>query len=367
MHRLFAAPISLYSGKARAYLRYKGIEYEEVLATREVIEQIVHPRTGLRMIPVLITDDDVAVQDTSAIIDHLEARYPEASVYPTTPRQRVVSLLLELYGDEWLLMPAMHYRWHYKRANMGLVLREFGQLVAPRLPRALWPLAGLPMALYFGAGHKPVLGLGRRNRAAVEASYEAFLAAFDAHLREHDFLLGSRPSIGDFGFMGPLYAHLYRDPHPGRLMRRVAPRVARWVERMNDPEVRGGEFLADDEIPETLLPILRMVFGAHFPVLADTVKHVDRWVRAHPERDPISRFVGRHRFTIGGVENTRAVQSFTQWMLQRPLDAYTDLDAAARASVDELLRRVGGHEAMQIEIVTRVERGADNRLHAQRG
>ncbi len=40
----------------------------------------------------------------------------------------LASKLLELYGDEWLLRAAMHYRWHYKR-NWPLVFSEFGQLV----------------------------------------------------------------------------------------------------------------------------------------------------------------------------------------------------------------------------------------------
>ena len=39
------------------------------------------------------------------------------------------------------------------------------------------------------------------------------------------FLLGHRPSIGDFGLLAPIYAHLYRDPVPGFILR------TRWVYR----------------------------------------------------------------------------------------------------------------------------------------
>jgi hypothetical protein len=35
--------------------------------------------------------------------------------------------------------------------------------------------------------------------------------------------------------MGPLYAHLARDPYPSVLMKQQAQRVWRWVERMNAP------------------------------------------------------------------------------------------------------------------------------------
>ncbi|PRP90007.1 hypothetical protein ENSA5_68890 [Enhygromyxa salina] len=366
-YRLIAAEVSLYSGKARAYLRYKQLPFEELFASRKVLQTIVRPKTGLTMIPVLLTPAGDAVQDTTAIIDYLEARHPERSVYPDTPVLRLASLLLELYGDEWLVMPAMHYRWHYKRANMGLILSEFGEIVAPRLPKLLRPLAGLPIATYFGGNYGRALGINADNRDAIERSYEAFLVDFDAHLGEHPFLLGARPSVGDFGFMGPLYAHLYRDPAPGELMRRLAPRVAGWVERMNAPAPGGAPgggavgFVGSDEPPRSLDPIFRRLFTEHWPVVADTIAAVDRWVRAHPDKPRISRFVGEHRFTIEGATTTRWIQSFTQWMAQRPLDAYEALAPEDRVRANRWLARVGGSGKLAVRPPTRVER-VDNRL-----
>lgn len=365
-YRLVAAEISLYSGKARAYLRYKGVAFEELFASRKVITEIVRPKTGLAMIPVLLTPAGEAIQDTTAIIDWIEARHPQRAVYPETPVLRLASLLLELYGDEWLLMPAMHYRWHYKRKNMKLVLTEFGQIVAPRLPAFLHPVAGLPIAAFFGGNYGRALGINRTNRDAIERSYEAFLHDFDEHLAEHPFLLGSRPSVGDFGFMGPLYAHLYRDPAPGELMRRVAPRVADWVTRMNDP-VSGpkehGEFAPDDEVPASLDPIFRRLFTELWPVVTATVAAVGTWVAQHPERKNVARFVGDHRFTIGGATTSRWIQSFTQWMAQRPLDAYQAMSETDRARANLWLQRVGGEGALDLAPPTRVQR-VHNRLVA---
>jgi glutathione S-transferase len=364
-YQLIAAEVSLYSGKARAYLRHKRVPFEELFASRQVIAKIVRPKTGLTMIPVLLTPAGAAIQDTTAIIDYIEAQHPQRSVYPSTPLLRLASLLLELYGDEWLVMPAMHYRWHYKRENMRLILSAFGQIVAPGLPAILHPLAGLPLAAYFGGNYGRALGINHHNRDAIERSYEAFLRDFDAHLGEHPFLLGARPSVGDFGFMGPLYAHLYRDPAPGKLMRRIAPRVAEWVERMNtlhfiDDEVLGS-FGVNDEPPHRLDPIFRRLFAEHWPVVADTIVGVDRWVRAHPDKSRISRFVGEHEFTIEGATTTRWIQSFTQWMAQRPLDAYHALAPDDRARADRWLARVGGARALGSQPPTRVER-VHNRL-----
>ncbi len=58
--------------------------------------------------------------------------------------------------------------------------------------------------------------------------------------------------------MGPLYAHLGRDPYPSsQLLLRVAPNVCQWIQRMNSPESKNtGSFLFGDQVPETLIPIL---------------------------------------------------------------------------------------------------------------
>ena len=131
-YTLYGTQFSLYSGKARAYLRYKNIPYDEVLSTIGIYKKVIIPKTGVRFIPVVKTPDNEYLQDTTHIIDELEKSHTNKSVYPTKPKQRLVSLLLELFGDEWLLIPAMHYRWNYD--NSRFIYREFGKVVSPKLP-----------------------------------------------------------------------------------------------------------------------------------------------------------------------------------------------------------------------------------------
>ena len=94
MYQLIGAPVSLYTGKVRSYLDFKGIAYREQLATPQVFREVIIPRTGVRYIPVLITPQDQAIQDSTEIIDHLEQQFPQLSIYPGSPRQRLVALLL---------------------------------------------------------------------------------------------------------------------------------------------------------------------------------------------------------------------------------------------------------------------------------
>ncbi len=191
------------------------------------------------------------------------------------------------------------------------------------------------------------MGRSRRNIGEIEKSYEAFLDDFNRHLEDHEYLLGSRPGIGDFGLVGPLYAHLYRDPYPGALMRRRAPNVANWVERMQHPVRFDGSFLADDQVPETLYPLLRRMFDEQLPVLVDTLRRVGRWAEQHPDAKGIPRFIGKHEFTLGEVTATRYVMPFAQWMFQRPLAHYQSLSAADKARIDPILDELGGLGGLQ--------------------
>ncbi len=337
---LYAAPISLYSGKARCYLRYKHYAFKEVLPSAHIIRTIIKPRTGVGMVPVLITPEDEAVQDTSVIIDHVEEELPDVRpVIPTTPLQRFVAQLIELYADEWLLMPAMHYRWAYLGEHLGMIMREFGALFKPDWPELLHPVAGLPLTIYFGLGHGKVLGINRHTRPEIERTYQNFLEHFDRHLAEHDFVLGGAPSLADFGLMAPLYAHLYRDPYPGRMMQRMAPRVHDWVERMNDPEhaTHEGAWLGDDQIPETLAPILQHALEEHLPIIIDSWRRLKQWSTQHPDASCFPRFIGDHTFTLGRASSTRAVQSYTAWFSQRTFDAFKALSEEEKAHLEALV------------------------------
>lgn len=356
LHTLYALPHSLYSGKTRSYLRYKRIPYEERVSTLRAFKRVIIPRTGVKFIPVVHTPDDQVLQDTTAIIDFLEPRFPERGVYPATPRQRLVSLLFELYGDEWLLLPAMHYRWSFwhEQDHIDDVLEHFGMLLSPHAPRMVRRFAGKQFCRPF-SGSLPILGITPRTIPALEAGYEQFLDHMNAHFAQHRYLLGDRASIGDFGLIGPLYAHLGRDFVPKALMQRRAPHVYAWVERMNERDPAVGDFLPDDEIPETLLPVLRGIFAEHFPVLIDTVRRLDAWIDEHPGRH-IPRVIGKHRYRMGGVEDERGLFPYSQWMLQRPLDFYRESRGADREALDALLRSVGGLEPIQFPIRRRVHR-----------
>ena len=360
-YTLYGTPFSMYTGKVKSYLSYKKIPFEEVFSSANVFKTTIKPNTGNHFIPVVKTPDDYYIQDSSEIIERLEVKHPQKPVYPLTPKQRLVSILLELYGDEWLLLPAMHYRWNFK-ANNSFIYQNFGRIVAPNMPAFIRGFLGKRVASRF-KGYVPKLGITGNTIPSIEKWFqEDFLQVFDHHLSNYQFLLGDAPSIADFAFYGPLGAHLSRDPYPKKLIKQLAPNVVDWVERMENPSDIYGDFLPDDEIPETLLPILVDLFDNQWPVLEDTSNRLSQWYSRETNgihlSEPIKvpRVLGKHKFTFGEVEESRSVMPFSQWMMQKPLEYYQSLKVEDQQLIDPLLKKINGLYAMRFQIKTPVLR-----------
>lgn len=345
---LYGGDHSLYTGKARAYMRFKGLNWEEVTATRAIYKTTLLPNVGAAIVPVLATAEGRFIQDTTDIIDFLEAAHPAVPVYPDTPVQKLVALMLELYGDEWLVIPAMHYRRSVLEQQREFIFSEFGKMSAPEASREEQLVIGEKTSTMF-RGSITMLGITEQTIPAIEQVYLELLDQLDVHFGQYDYLLGSRPSIGDFGLMGPLYAHLGRDPVPKALMQARAPNVYAWVERMNNPVPLSGDFLANDEIPRTLLPILQTMCRDQLPDVLDVIRHNAAWLERNPGGN-IPRYLGMHAFRTGPAVGERVIHSYAQWMFQRPWAHYHSLPVQKRGEADELLQVIGGYEAMNTDI-----------------
>jgi glutathione S-transferase len=356
-HILYAWPLSYYSGKARAYLRYKDIAHVEKpirLWTFKAIKR----KTGATVMPVVVTPQHEWLQDTSDIMDELERRHPQAPVLPATPRQRIAALLLEAWGDEFWLPTAMHYRWSFPENFEQLFQREGGDYLLPFAPRILKNrLIAAPAGQM--RSFLPGLGVVPAQFALIESWTVAMLDALDAHFATLPYLLGTRPSYGDFGLIGPLYAHLGRDPYPRRVLIQPRPHLERWIARMQQPEQpRGGAFLPDDRVPDTLAPLFRSVFGEFWPFLEQSLVQVHHALPALPAGRGFPRSLGEIEFPLAGHNFKRRATPFSLWMAQRALDAYGALQAPQRAAVDTWLAGYGAGGALRLRIMPRLRRRA---------
>lgn len=372
---LYGLQLSLYSGKVRSYLRKKRLHFVE--------RETWHPgfgaaaaKVGTHTQPLIETPEGEVVQDTTEIIDFLEARHPEFPVYPEGPVQRLVGLLFELYGDEGLIKPAMHYRWNFPEQNDAFLMEEFGRSMRPDPSMREEGLAAAEALQSFMRDQCiPALGVTPQSAPGIEAAHEELLDRLEAHFRIHPYLLGGRPCIGDFGMIAPLYAHLGRDPYPLGLMKSRAPACHRWVERMNVADGGLAEFpdieedyLPEDAIPESLLPILSIMAKDYLPELQSIVDSVDVWLARQPELANGAKFpastqgmgtmapIGYHKVIYRGIEIELAVQHYTIWMLQRVLDCYDALDESDRLRADAMLDAAGLSSLMETRPARRIDR-----------
>jgi len=376
-HILYAAPLSLYSGKARSYLRKHGVAHVERSVGDPRFGQEILPQIGRLIMPVLETPQGEIVQDTVDIIDHFETTVaPELSAYPETATQRVVAHLLDMFGGEGLLRPAMHYRWNFDEVNMPFISDELATALAPAGDRDVreqvfaWASGALREAA-------TAVGVTARSVPEIERSYLEFLALLNEHLATAPHLLGGRPTIADFGFMGPLYAHLARDPQPSLIMKREAGRVWRWVERMNSPSLDAGEYLdcsqqlfADDEIPSTLRALMAYIGEEHVAEMLAQVSFMDDWFAEHGKGsegdvfayDVAKRFLGTVRFEWRGQELSVGVVPYRMFMLQRLQDAFTACSEDERHAVRVLFGEVGLEPLLDARPRRRVARAGNREV-----
>ena len=369
---LYGMPVSMFTGKARAYLRKRGVPFVERLISNPRFVAEIAPSVGRLMIPVLEAPDGAIIQDTADILDYVEKVLPPAvSIYPAGARQSVIARIFELFGDEGMIRTGMHYRWNYPEQNMDFLRTAFAAGIAPAVdPSQAAAVAEGAMGKM--QGYLPALGITPTVIPAIEAAYENLLAALDAHFRVSPYLLGGAPSVGDFGLLSAFYAHLGRDPYPAEQMKRRAYFVWRWVERMNAPDADMPEFAGldpvfapDDEVAESLVPVLRAVDRIYGAELEAQVAALDLWLGEHPDivaGDPVQspdrerRPRGKLTFDLLGTPVTTSLRAFSVFKLQAVTDTFAALDPEKQASVRACLAPLGLSRWLDLRASRRLSR-----------
>ena len=164
---------SPYSSKTRTYLRFKGIEHQDIYPSLLKMRRL-SKEVGFMVMPVVERADGQILQDTSEIIDALDSEFGTPSIVPKGPRQHLVSLLFELFADEWLPLIAMHYRWNFPE-NRRFIIQDFGKNAAPYFPGFVQRAIGRKIANKMSS-YLPILGITERTAPAIEAWTVALLA-----------------------------------------------------------------------------------------------------------------------------------------------------------------------------------------------
>ena len=368
---LYGSHASYATAKTRSYLRKKGIPFVERLPASKRFREYVRPTSENHRIPQLEAPDGTVVQDTTAIFDYLEERFPEPPAYPPGPRQQLVARLFEVLLDAELGRVAWHYRWNFMEENYAFVGREFGRSFRPGGTNEELDHYGGVIAERM-EGKRGAFGDSDALRPVLETIYGEVLEILEAHFTQFPYFFGGLPSIADHVLMGSLFGHLARDPEPSRLMKLRAPRVFRWTEHMNTPEIQAPEFadfpidyLSDDELPETVVALLNLCLSDASAGLVRSAEIYNAWVEENSDRPANSiisskgfdeAVVGHFEDTLRGVSLPMGAGTHPLWVLQRGLDWFRAQSDPDQKAGRELMEQCGGLALLNVELRRRLTR-----------
>lgn len=252
-YRLIGGEMSPYSVKARAYLRYKNVPH--VWLNRADHEKEFQKHARLPLVPLLITPDGEPMQDSTPILDYIDAHFPDPATHPDDEVLRFLSLLIEEYGDEWGNKLMFHHRWW----------DEVDQLASARaLAHAFNPDADAETLKQTEqavkarmSGRGDFVGSNEGTKSLIERYLSALLDILEAHLADRPYLFGGRPAFGDFGLAAQLYEAAL-DPTAGGIIRARFPQVLDWCYRMQNPR-NDGAWESWDALETTLMPLVENI------------------------------------------------------------------------------------------------------------
>lgn len=350
--KVYGWEVSPFTAKVLSYLTYKQLNPKSIPPNLFQLNFKIKKDVGQIIMPV-VYDDEHILQDSSAIIDFYESQYASKSITPEAPLQIMASYLLELLGDEWLPLAALHYRWHYPQ-NRDFIFSEFGRNALPKFPKPTqtWLAKKLGGKM---AGYLPILGISSSMQQPLEANTHNILHHLNQHLSLHPFLFGSRPSLADFSLYGPIYAHLYRDPFPDKLLSPY-PDIIHWLKKLNGPINKvNGQWMKQSGLPITLMPLLQTWAQTHVPLIKASIESFSNWCEHHPNDNKLPRHFGNTQLAINGATSKRLNLSYGLWMWQRIQKVYQRFEDHELGPIDALLNQLGILTLIQTPLAKPIE------------
>jgi glutathione S-transferase len=274
-----------------------------------------------------------AVCDSTPIIRRLEASHSGRSVLPTDPALAFIDYLIEDFADEWCSKYMFHFRWHAKldAGNAATLLPLSMNVSMPKQAHKEfknWVEVRQVSRLY-------VVGSNDTTAPVIDASYRRFLITMENHLANQKFMLGDRPSAGDFALYGQLSQLVGFDPTSRAIAHEVSPRTVAWVDLMRDQsglEPTEQDWITLEDQADSLRGLLKEIGRMYAPAQLANVKAVMAGEKSWEAK-------------IDGAVWTQQSFAYQAKCLRWTNERYQALSESDRASVDALL--VGtGVEAM---------------------
>lgn len=279
--RLIGAVGSPYTRKMLALLRYRRIPHSMIWGdASSVLDSMGIEKPKPTFLPTFLFENengDLHAQcDSTPIIERLERSEKARSVIPDDPAMAFINFLLEDYGDEWCTKFMFHYRWHF-----DIDADNAGTMLPLTLDVGLANETLQQFKDYFSErqiGRLGFVGSNPTTAPIIDKSYRRLLTLLDAHFKELPFLLGHKPSSGDFSLYGQFSQLVGFDPTPRAIAYEISPRTVGWVNLMEDQSGLNSEerdWCELETLPTTLGDILSEVGRSYVPALLANAKAIE--------------------------------------------------------------------------------------------
>ena len=259
VHRIFGAELSPFSVKIRSYFRYKRIPHQWVVRNAATMAEY-QKYAKIPIIPLVVTPDEQGLQDSTPIMEKMEALHPEPAILPADPVASFVSLLVEEFGDEWGNKWMFHLRWAREEDCLSAGGRIAVAMAPPGDENARVAVRG--QVIERMKSRVGFVGSNEITGPQIERSFRDGLALLEAHLADRPYLFGGRPSWGDFGLWGQVY-NAWTDPTGAAWVEGSGQNVLDWIHRMLEPRDEGA-FESWSSLSGTMMPFLADQVGALF-------------------------------------------------------------------------------------------------------
>jgi glutathione S-transferase len=324
--KLYGLRISYYTGKMEGYLRYKETPHEFIVLNRKLMGRL-KAETGAAQMPAVELPDGRFMTDTTPMIAWFEAQYPDPPVIPEDPILRFTSHLIEDYAEEWLWRPAMHYRWSYRTDRLHLGRKIVDELMADG------PLPGfLKRTLIRRRQHVEYVrrdGVDANTWDHVESIYLNTLDRLEAIFADRPYLLGNRPTLGDFGFFASMFRHFSQDPTASDIMRLRAPGVFAWQARLWNARASSTSGSEVAELPADMHSMLEDIGSGYLPYLNANAL---AWQQGLERFDPV----------IQGIQyRSVPVSQYRVWCLEQLQNRAKEVPDTHRDRLEKMLTERG--------------------------
>ncbi len=327
--RLAGGTGSPYTQKMVALLRYRRILYAITWGNPgEFCDAAGVEKPKPIFMPTFLFKEEgetFAECDSTPIIRRLETMYSDRSVLPVDPALAFIDYLIEDFADEWCTKFMFHYRWHapIDADNAGTMLPLGMDVSLPKDAHEQFKKFVVDRQV----GRLYVVGSNDTTAPVIDASYRRFLAAMEEHLTNQNFVLGKRPSAGDFALHGQFTQLVNFDPTPRAIAHELSPRTVAWVNKLYDQsgvEPSEQDWVKVEKQPESLRGLLQEIGRVYVPAQLANAKAV-----AAGEKTWESE--------IDGVQWTQQTFPYQAKCLNWTNEKYRALSEEDRARVDTLL------------------------------